>query len=46
MFNDFHPCQMSGHLPLWVEMEIDLADSFLNFVKKVKGVTVISFAVL
>lgn len=35
-FTDFRSYQMSDHLPLWVEMKTDLADSYLNFVKKVK----------
>lgn len=33
-FTDFRSYQMSDHLPLWVEMKTDLADSYLEFVKK------------
>ena len=32
-FKDFRSYQMSDHLPLWVEMKTDLADSYLKFVK-------------
>ena len=35
-FNDFCSYQMSDHLPLWIEMKTDLADGYLNFVKKQK----------
>lgn len=33
-FNDFRSYQMSDHLPLWIEMKTDLADSYLDFVKR------------
>lgn len=33
-FTDFRSYQMSDHLPLWIEMKTDLADSYLDFVKK------------
>lgn len=32
-FTDFRSYQMSDHLPLWIEMKTDLADSYLDFVK-------------
>ena len=33
-FEDFITYQMSDHLPLWVEMKTDLAESYLNAIKK------------
>lgn len=33
-FKDFRSYQMSDHLPLWIEMRTDLADSYLEFVKQ------------
>lgn len=33
-FTDFRSYQMSDHLPLWIEMKTDLADAYLEFVKK------------
>ncbi len=33
-FKEFRSYQMSDHLPLWLEMETDLADSYLSFIKK------------
>lgn len=35
-FKDYRSYQMSDHLPLWVEMETDLADSYLQFIRKAK----------
>lgn len=33
-FNDFRTYQMSDHLPLWVEMNTDHTDSYLNGLKR------------
>ncbi|MBL7748840.1 MAG: endonuclease/exonuclease/phosphatase family protein [Chitinophagaceae bacterium] len=33
-FTDFRSYQMSDHLPLWIEMKTDLADSYLEYIKK------------
>lgn len=37
-FKDFRTYQMSDHLPLWVEMNTDHTEQYLNFIKKEKVV--------
>lgn len=32
-FTDFRSYQLSDHLPIWIEMKTDLADSYLAFIK-------------
>jgi len=39
-FDDFKTYQMSDHLPLWVEMNTDHADSYLNMIINKKDETV------
>jgi len=36
-FKDFRSYQMSDHLPLWVEMKTDLADSYLEYIRKLES---------